>query len=89
MAKVLPSVDSALIYERADGVVYARYQDPTYAHIPRWIIGGDPDAVARAKGQLLTWNDWEKINKLAKTHPALKQQMSKLLDIYYLIKDQE
>ncbi len=81
--------DQSLIYERADGVVYARYRDPPYNSRPRWIVGGDHDAVARAKGQLLSWNDWEKINKLAKTHPALKQQMSKLLDIYFLIKDEK
>ena len=38
-----------LIYERANGVVYARYaEDP---ELPRWIIGGDPGAVARAQDQ--------------------------------------
>ena len=30
----------ALIYERADGVVYARYRDKP--EIERWIVGGDP-----------------------------------------------
>ena len=32
----------ALIYERANGIVYARYRDPPHNTKPRWIIGGDP-----------------------------------------------
>jgi len=79
----------ALIYERVDGVVYARYRDPPYNHQPRWIIGGDADAVAKAKGSFLSWNDFETMNKLAKEHPALKKQMSKLLDLYFLLKDNQ
>jgi hypothetical protein len=35
--KLIP--DQALIYERADGVVYARYRDPPHNTIPRWIVG--------------------------------------------------
>jgi len=41
--KLIPG--EALIYERANGVVYAHYRDKP--EIPRWIIGGDPGAVAR------------------------------------------
>ena len=41
----------ALIYERANGVVYARYRDAPHNKIPRWVIGGDPGAVARAQGK--------------------------------------
>ena len=32
----------ALIYERANGVVYARYRDPPHNKLPRWVVGGDP-----------------------------------------------
>ena len=35
--------NETLIYERADGVTYARYQN--HPNIPRWIIGGDPEGV--------------------------------------------
>jgi hypothetical protein len=39
MGSLIPG--AALIYERVDGVVYARYRDAPYNQIPRWIIGGD------------------------------------------------
>jgi hypothetical protein len=38
--KLIPG--EALIYERAAGIVYARYRDPPHNTKPRWIIGGDP-----------------------------------------------
>ena len=41
MGSLLPN--EALIYERANGVVFARYRDPPHNKIPRWIIGGDPE----------------------------------------------
>ena len=41
----------SLIYERVDGVVYARYRDPPHNTIPRWIVGGDPDALDNLKKQ--------------------------------------
>ena len=73
-----------LIYERVDGVVYARYSNRP--DIPRWIIGGDPDAINRATGNLFSYSDYQDMMQLAKTNTALKSQMKKLLDIYYLIK---
>jgi hypothetical protein len=74
-----------LIYERVDGVVYARYQ--TRPEIPRWIIGGDEDALCKATGNLFSWSEWQDMMKLSKTNPTLELQMKKLLDIYYIIKD--
>ena len=60
----------ALIYERVDSVVYARYRDAPHNKIPRWIIGGDADGVERAKakeqGDLFTYADWQAIYLLAK-----------------------
>lgn len=38
--KLIPG--EALIYERANGVVYARYRDPPHNTLPRWVVGGDP-----------------------------------------------
>jgi len=75
----------SLIYERANGVVYARYRDRP--DIERWIIGGDPHAVAKAKGQLLHWAEWENLQKLAGEYSALKEQLDKTITLYYLIKE--
>ena len=83
--KLIPG--EPLIYERSDGVVYARYRDiPT---VPRWIIGGDPGGVARAQGSLLEYGEWVNLCKLAEEYPTLKKQMSKLINTYYLIKDNQ
>tara|TARA_X000000950_G_C13678338_1_gene562906 strand:+ start:534 stop:812 length:279 start_codon:yes stop_codon:yes gene_type:complete len=83
--KMIPG--QALIYERADGVVYARYRDPPHNSIPRWIIGGDPGAVARAQGELLDYSEWQKLCELAQTNKTLKSLMDKLVNTYYLAKE--
>ena len=83
MSTLIPG--EPLIYERSDGVVYARYRDRP--DIERWIIGGDPNAVARAKGQLLHWGEWEDLQSLAQENPTLKEQLDKTITLYYLIKD--
>ena len=78
----------ALIYERANGVVYARYRDPPYNEMyERWIIGGDPEAVSRATGDMFSWSEWQDMIRLAETNYTLRTQMKKLLDIYYIVKD--
>ena len=78
---------AALIYERSNGVVYARYRDRP--EIKRWIIGGDPDAVNRAEGNLFSYSDWQDMMRLSETNHTLKTQIQKLLDIYYIIKDDQ
>ena len=77
--------DEALIYERSDGVVYAHYRDKP--EIPRWVIGGDPGAVARAQGKLIDYSEWLKLCDLTETNVTLKKQMDKLVTTYYMIKD--
>jgi len=74
-----------LIYERANGVVYARYRDR--ADIERWIVGGDPDAVAKAKGEILSYGEWQNLQELARKSETLKKQLEKTVMIYYTIKD--
>jgi len=81
--KLIPN--EPLIYERSDGVVYARYRDKP--EIERWIIGGDPGAVARAQGEILDYSEWKTLCNLCEKHPTLKKQMDKLVNTYYLIKD--
>jgi len=77
----------ALIYDRSNGVVYARYRDPPYNQIPRWVVGGDPNAVSQATGNLFSWSEWQDMMRLAENNPTLESQLKKVLDIYYLIKD--
>ena len=80
--KLIPN--AALIYERVDGVVYARYRDPPYNQMERWVIGGDV-----SQNQLLGYADWQEILRLAEQHPTLKTQLDKLLDIYYILKEEK
>jgi hypothetical protein len=77
----------ALIYERANGVVWARYRDPPHNTKPRWIIGGDPGAVARAQGELLDYGSWKELCELALQNKTLMKQLDKLVTTYYLIKE--
>tara|TARA_Y100000385_G_scaffold112451_1_gene116609 strand:+ start:216 stop:485 length:270 start_codon:yes stop_codon:yes gene_type:complete len=83
--KLLPG--EALIYERSDGVVYAHYRNKP--EIPRWIIGGDPGAVARAQGELLDYGEWKHLCELAHTNTTLKKQMDKLVTTYYIVKEEQ
>ena len=85
MPKLLPG--EALIYERSDGVVYARYRDPPNNKLPRWIIGGDPAGVARAQGDLLSYSDWQDLCRLAEEHPTLEKLLDQLVIMYYIVKD--
>ena len=75
----------ALIYERANGVVYARYRD--IPEVDRWVIGGDPGAVARAQGKLLDYGEWLNLCEMACNNPSLEKQLDKLVTMYYIIKD--
>ena len=76
-----------LIYERANGVLYAKYRDPPHNTIPRWIIGGDPIAVARARGEVLSHSEFNEIQQLAQEYPVLKEQLEQLRTTYYMIKN--
>jgi len=83
--KLIP--DEALIYERADGVVYARYRDPPHNAKPRWIIGGDPAGIARAKGEFLSYGDWKDLCERSVNNPTLKKLLAKLVNTYYILRD--
>lgn len=85
MSKLIPG--EALIYERVDGVTYARYRDPPHNSQPRWIVGGEPDALNKAQGCLFNYSEWQDMMRVAEKNYTLKTQMQKLLDIYYIVKD--
>ena len=76
-----------LIYTRSNGVVYARYRDPPHNTIPKWIIGGDPTAVAQAQGDLLNYSEWQNLCELSQDHLILRKLLDKLVSTYYLIKE--
>ena len=78
----------ALIYTRADGVLYAQYRDPPHNNIPRWVIGGDPGGVARAQGELFDYLEWQDLCKLSMSNPTLKKLMDKLINTYYIAKEE-
>tara|TARA_B000000532_G_C18853457_1_gene400556 strand:- start:173 stop:430 length:258 start_codon:yes stop_codon:yes gene_type:complete len=83
MDKLIPG--QALIYERADGVTYARYRDKP--EIERWIVGGDPAGVARAQGRLLDYSEWQNLCEVAEKNETLKKQLKNLVNTYYMVKD--
>jgi hypothetical protein len=85
--KMIPG--QPLIYERANGVVYARYRDPPHNKKERWVIGGDPGAVARAQGKLLDYSEWLQLCDLAETNPTLNKLMNKLVNTYYMVKEED
>ena len=78
-----------LIYERAAGIVYARYMNPKLRHIPRWIIGGDPEGFIPGTGmpkpeewvllQQCTpdWNIMQKSDKLREMYTAFLIEQDK------------
>ena len=85
MDKLIPG--ESLIYERADGVVYARYRDKP--EIERWLVGGDPAGVARAQGKLLDYSEWLNLCELAQSNQTLKKQLKNLVNTYFIVKEEQ
>lgn len=83
--KLLPG--EPLIYENVDGVIFAKYRDKP--EIKRWIVGGDPVALSKLKGELFSWAEWQEMMELSLKYPAIRQQMKKLINLYYLCKDSD
>ena len=87
MDKLIPG--AALIYERADGVTYAKYRDPPHNKIPRWIVGGDPAGVARAQGKLLDYSECVNLCELAQSNQTLQKQLKNLVNTYFIVKEEQ
>jgi len=77
----------ALIYESYDGVVYARYRDPPHNKKPRWVVGGKSSSLARLQGRYLDYRDWQHLCDLADSNSTLKLQLEKLVNLYYIVKE--
>ena len=84
MGTLIPN--QPLIYERANGVVFARYRDPPYNMIERWVVGGEPKAVAEAMG-IIDYDEWKDIMMRAEKNITLSKLIEKLRQTYYLIKE--
>ena len=78
----------ALIYESVNGVIYARYRDPPHNTIPRRVIGEYSATDSTALRNLFSYSDYQDMMRIAETNETLKTQMKKLLDIYYILKDE-
>jgi hypothetical protein len=87
MADLIPG--EVLIYERVDGVVYARYRDPPHNAIPRWVIGGPVDSTSRAMGNLFSFSEWQDMMRLAQENQTFRKELDKLLTLYYICKKEE
>ena len=85
MDKLIPG--EPLIYERVDGVVYARYRDKP--EIERWLVGGDPAGVARAQGKLLDYSEWLNLCELAQSNQTLQKQLKNLVNTYFIVKEEQ
>ena len=84
MGTLIPN--QPLIYERANGVVFARYRDPPYNMIERWVVGGEPKAVAEAMG-IIDYDECKDIMLMAEKNITLSKLIEKLRQTYYLIKE--
>jgi len=84
MGNLIPN--EPLIYERANGVVFARYRDPPHNKIPRWVIGGEPDATAKALG-IVSFDEWKNVMHIAESNANVKKQFDRLMTMYYVVKD--
>jgi hypothetical protein len=77
----------ALIYEDANGVVYARYRDPPHSEIERWIVGGDPVGIAKAQGKLFDYSTWQDMMEESDNNPILKKYLQKAIEAFYITKE--
>lgn len=77
MGSLIPG--QALIYERVDGQVFARYRDPPYNTMPRWLVGGE----AKTKPE---YTLWKSILAEAETNKVLRDALDRVIIVYELSK---
>jgi hypothetical protein len=94
--------DATYIYERTDGIVYAREfgADPSTRQVVGYESGPEYDPVSGHKidydkrtpdgrslhEQLMESKMWGDIHRLAKTTPALQDALERVIMIYKLVK---
>jgi len=74
---------ATLIYERADGIIYAREHgaEPSTRRVVGYERGADYDPYR-------TTVDWDKMCEAAKTNTALKTALEQCIMLYNLSKDE-
>ena len=72
---------ATLIYERANGIIYAREHGQTERHIVGYERSADYDP-------LRTSVNWNELCVAAKTNPALKNALEQCIMLYNLSKDE-
>ena len=80
--------DATYIYERADGVIYAREQgtDPRERFVVGYESGKDYDPVKNDTKENQLWHE---IRLAAETNPALQEAMDRVKVLYELSKKDE
>jgi hypothetical protein len=72
---------ATLIYERANGVIYARESGTTERSVVGYDTSGSPDRI-----HLSEWND---ILRASETNPALREALDRAIIIYKLSQTNE
>ena len=86
--------DTKYIYERADGIVYAREfgADPNTRQVVGYESGREYDPVSGHKidyGHLMEDKMWGEIRRAARTNPTLQDALERAIMIYQLSKTNE
>ena len=86
--------DTKYIYERADGIVYAREfgADPNTRQVVGYESGREYDPVSGHKidyGHLMEDKMWGEIRRSARTNPTLQDALERAIMIYQLSKTNE
>ena len=56
--------------------------------IERWIVGGEPKAVAEAMG-IIDYDEWKDIMMTSEKNPTLRKLIDKVRTTYYILKEPE
>ena len=78
------------VYERADGIVYAREfgADPQERFVVGYESGKDYDLVNQGINKYKEDALWQEIRRAAETKPALQEALQRVKVLYELIKDE-
>jgi len=81
--------DTKLIYERHDGIVYAREfgADPSTRKIVDWDRDSRTPDGRPLRDHIMEDQMWGEIRRLARTNAILQEEVNRVIATYHLIKD--